>query len=27
VRQQLSYASDMAQLIATTQTTIFDRSL
>ena len=27
VRQQLSYASDMAQLIATTQTTVFDRSL
>ena len=27
VRQQLSYASDMAQLIASTQTTIFDRSL
>jgi hypothetical protein len=27
VRQQLSYASDMAQLIASTQTTVFDRSL
>jgi hypothetical protein len=27
VRQQLSYASDMAQLIASNKTTVFDRSL